>query len=239
MASNFIVLDTEGVNIGKPKNPGNIGETAHFYDFGFIVANEESGIFDKFSFVNTDIFNDYGLMKSAYYHDKLPQYHEGMGEEWIPASTREIWDVFCKAVTGYKVRDIWAYNVNYDNACVNNTIERASNGFRRFFAPYGTRYRDIWDYAGSTLCKTQKYVNWCVEHGYVSGKGNPSTSADTVGKYVTQNLDFEEKHTALSDCEIELEILLAAKKRKQKARQSKGQGWRDVATLAREMRKAS
>ena len=233
MSKNFIVLDTEGVNIGKPKNPNNIGETTHFYDFGFTVANREGEMLDKFSFVNVDIFNDYELMKSAYYADKLPQYHEGMGDLWIPASTLEIWNTFCKCVVDYGVRDIWAYNARYDRDCVNNTILRASNGFRRFFAPYGTRYRDIWDYAGSTVCNTSRYVKWCRDNGFVSKNGNPNTTADTVGKYLRGDMEYQECHTALSDAEDETAILLAAMKRHQKARHSMGQGWRDASKLAK------
>lgn len=235
--ANFIVLDTEGVNYGKPKNPANIAETARFYDFGFVVANREGETLDKFSFVNTDVFNDYGIMATAYYADKLPQYHEGMGDLWIPASTLEIWTTFCKAVQEYKVKDIWAYNVGYDRQCVNNTILAASNGFRRYFAPYGTRYRDIWDYAGSTICATSKFVKWCKDNGFVSSKGNPSTTADTVGKYLRGSMEYNECHTALSDCEDELMILLAAMQRHQKARHSQGQGWRDASKIAKELTK--
>lgn len=235
MSRNFIVLDTEGVNVGKP-NPNNLGDNAKFYDFGFIVANREGEILDKFSFVNTDVFNDFGLMSSAYYADKLPQYHEGIGDLWIPASTREIWDVFCKTAIQYDVRDVWAYNAQYDKSCTNFTIKCASNGFRRFFAPYGCKWRDIWDYAGSTICNTSKYVKWCRDNGFISKSGNPSTTADTVGKYLRGTLDYQECHTALSDAEDETMILLAAMKRHQKARHSMGQGWRDSSKIAKQLR---
>ncbi len=231
---NFIVLDTEGVNTGKPGK--NLGANALFYDFGFIVANREGEVMDKFSFVNMDVFSNNDLMSTAYYYEKLAQYHDGMGLEWVPASTLEIWNTFCKAVSDYRVRDIWAYNVNYDHASVNNTINTFSNGFRRFFAPYGCKYRDIWDYAGSTICNTKKYVVWCMEHGFMSPSGNPSTSADTVGKYLRGSLEYEERHTALSDCEDELKILMAAFKRKQKASHSSGRGWIDASKKAKLLR---
>lgn len=232
MGRNFIVLDTEGVNVGKP-NPHNLGDNAKFYDFGFVVADRDGNVLDKFSFVNTDVFNDYALMKSAYYADKLPQYHAGIGESWIPASTREIWDVFCKAVVNYGVRDIWAYNAKYDQACTNFTMQCESNQFRRFWCPFGTQWRDIWDYAGSTICNTTKYVKWCRDNGFISPSGNPSTTADTVGKYLRKSMDYAEYHTALNDAEDELIILLAAMKRHQKARHSMGQGWRDASKLAK------
>lgn len=232
---NFIVIDTEGVNIAPVQN-GNIAATARSYDIAWIVANGNGEVLDRFSFVNVDVFYQNDLMETAYYAEKLPQYHAGIGTEWIPANFFDIWQTFCKCVVDYKVTDVWAYNVNYDRIALNNTIKDASNGFRRYFAPFGVKFRDIWDYAGSTICNTKKYVNWCFVNGFISDKGNPLTNADTVGKYVTGNLDFEEKHTALCDCEIELQILLAAKRRKQKARKSSGQGWRDASRIAKELK---
>lgn len=236
MSKKFIVLDTEGVNDGKP-NANNLGANALVYDVGLVVADRAGNVYDRFSLVNTDVFYKDKLMKTAYYHDKLPQYHEGIGELWEPMSWLQIVNLMRDLVMDYGVRDVWAYNVSYDQAATNYTTAKASNGFKRFFAPYGTRYRDVWDYAGSTLCSTKKYVGWCIEHGFISASGNPSTSADTVGKYLRGSLYYEEQHTALSDAEDELRILLAAMKRKQKARQSRGQGWRDAAKIAKELAK--
>lgn len=236
MGRKFIVLDTEGVNDGKP-NKNNLGANALVYDVGIVVADRTGQVFDKFSIVNTDVFYQDSLMESAYYHEKIPQYIEGVGENWEPMSWLQIVNLMRNLVMDYQVKDIWAYNVLYDQSATNYTTAKASNGFKRFFAPYGTRYRDVWDYAGSTICATQKYVAWCIENGFVSASGNPSTSADTVGKYLRGSLEYQERHTALSDAEDELRILLAAFKRKQKARQSKGQGWRDASKIAKELAK--
>lgn len=232
----FIVLDTEGVNDGKP-NTNSLGANALVYDVGLVVADRQGNIYDRFSIVNTDVFYQNSLMESAYYHEKIPQYIEGIGENWEPMSWLQIVNLMRDLVMDYQVRDIWAYNVSYDQAATNYTTAKASNGFRRFFAPYGTRYRDVWDYAGSTLCATKKYVEWCIENGFVSASGNPSTNADTVGKYLRGSMEYKEQHTALSDAEDELYILLAAMKRKQKARDSRGQGWRDAAKIAKELAK--
>lgn len=232
----FIVLDTEGVNDGKPI-ANRLGANALVYDVGLIVADRQGNIYDRFSIVNTDVFCKNSLMESSYYHKKIPQYIEGIGENWEPMSWLQIVNLMRNLVMDYQVRDIWAYNVLYDQAATNYTTAKASNGFRRFFAPDGTRYRDVWDYAGSTLCATKKYVEWCIENGFVSASGNPSTSADTVGKYLRGSMEYKEQHTALSDAEDELCILLAAMKRKQKARDSRGQGWRDAAKIAKELTK--
>lgn len=234
----FIVVDTEGVQVPtRGVNENDLGKLSQFYDFGFIVAENDGTILERYSFVNSDVFFNKPLMNGAYYAEKLPQYHAGIGDEWLPLSTLSIWETFCKAIKTYNVKKVWAYNARYDRDSCNRTIKDFSNGFRKFFMPYGVKWGDIWDYAGATICNTQKYIKWCFDNGFKTKSGNPMTNADTVGKYITQNMDFVEQHTALSDCEIELEILLACKKRHAAQPKTMGQGWRKPAKLAKEISK--
>lgn len=235
MSRPFLVVDTEGVDAFNHNDGKAHGESALFYDFGAIVADREGRVYERFSFANSDVITNKKLMSSAYYADKLPQYFAGIGTEWQLADTLTIWETVQQVCKEYGIRDVWAFNARYDQQSTNFTIAQKSNGFRRYFLPYKTGWRDIWDYSGSTICNTKKYVKWCYEHDFITESGNPRTNADTVGKYILQDLDFNEQHTALSDCEIELKILLAAFKRNKKARHSKGQGWRDAAKIAKEL----
>ena len=63
-----IVLDTETTN----------GFDDPFvYDCGFAVVDKKGNVYEKFSFVNSDVFCKMkDLMKSAYYAEKIPQYWE-------------------------------------------------------------------------------------------------------------------------------------------------------------------
>lgn len=237
MSRNFIVLDTEGVDTVKYGDNKPHPETGLFYDLGYLVANREGEILCEHSFANSDVLFNTQLMNSAYYANKLPQYMNSLNEDWTVATTFDIWQQFKRDIAAYNVRDIWAYNVRYDMTIGNATIRQMSNGFVQYFTPYKTRYRDIWDYAGSLICNTPKYVRWCYANGFVSDKGNPHTTAETVYRYLHNELDFVEQHTALSDCRIELDILLTAFKRhNRKARKTKGQGWRDAAQTAKELK---
>lgn len=233
---NFLVLDTEAVDLFKHNDGKAHGETSLFYDLGCIVADREGRVYERFSFANSDVITNKQLMKSAYYAEKLPYYFNNMGSEWQLADTLTIWETVTYLCKKYQIKDVWAFNSRFDMQCTNFTISQESNGFRRYFLPYKTGWRDIWDFAGSTICNTKKYVRWCYNNGFVTESNNPKTNADTVGKYILGDLSFEEKHTALQDCEIELKILLAAMRRKQKSRKSCGQGWRDAAKIAKELR---
>lgn len=236
MARNYIVLDTEGVDTTKHLDDQPHPETSLFYDLGFMVIDGDTGeTLEEHSFINSDVFFNTDLMQSAYYANKRSIYLAGMGKDWQVADTLTIWRIFADACKRWGVRKVWAYNAKYDKNITNHTVREMSNGFQSYFTPYGVQWADIWDYAGSTLCNSKKYVSWCIAHEYVSAKGNPQTKAETVFRYLTEQLDFIEAHTALADCHIESAILWAAKKRKQKARHSMGHGWRDAARIAKEL----
>ena len=73
---------------------------------------------------------------------------------------------------------------------------------------------DIWGVACSSLINTQKYKKMCLENGMLTDSGEFfKTSAEATFRYITQNIEFEEAHTALNDAEIETEILRRAFKR--------------------------
>ena len=237
MTKKFIVLDTEGVDTQKLPDGKPNPSTGLFYDLGYIVADKSGNVYEKRSFANSDVIFNQELMSTSYYANKLPQYLENLNQDngWTVADTLTIFRQFRQDVSEYEIKEIWAYNCKYDKAITNSTVKQLSHGFACFFTPYRTKWRDIWDVAGSTICNTKKYVRWCIKNGFVSSKGNPSTSADTVGKYILNDLTFKERHTALSDCEIELSILLAALRRKQKTRKTCGHGWRDAAAIAKKL----
>lgn len=236
MTRNYIVIDTEGVDTQKRTDGQPNPASGLFYDLGFaVISGEDNHVITARSFINSDVFFNLPLMNTAYYAEKRPQYLDGMGIDWEVANTLTIYRTLKDYIKQYEVRDLWAYNARYDMAITNSTIRQMSNGFQSYFIPFKCRWRDIWDYAGSTICNTRKYVKWCLENGYTTANGNPSTSADTVGKYLRNDQDYVECHTALSDVFDEAYILREAKKRKQKARHSMGQGWRDASDLKKSM----
>ena len=73
---------------------------------------------------------------------------------------------------------------------------------------------DIWGVACKYLLNSSNYKKMCLESGKMSDTGLYfSTSAEVAMQYLSQRFDFIEDHTALSDAEIETELLFAALKR--------------------------
>ena len=58
------------------------------------------------------------------------------------------------------------------------------------------------------IAKTPTYKEFCFENGFVTKHKTPrpQVKAETLYRYITQNIDFIESHTALKDVMIEKEI---------------------------------
>ena len=73
---------------------------------------------------------------------------------------------------------------------------------------------DLWDIACDRLINIDKYRNYCLENDLLTAsKQYFKTSAETAFQYLMNQWDFVENHTALSDAEIEMQILAKALKK--------------------------
>ena len=73
---------------------------------------------------------------------------------------------------------------------------------------------DLWGLACEKLINIDKYRNFCLENNLLTtSKTFFKTSAETSFQYLMKDFDFIESHTALSDAEIESQILLKALKK--------------------------
>ena len=73
---------------------------------------------------------------------------------------------------------------------------------------------DIWGVACKYLLNNSKYKNMCLKENKISNSGLYfTTNAEVAMQYLSQRFDFIEDHTALSDAEIETEILFTCLKR--------------------------
>ena len=207
------------------------------YDFGYIVADIKGNIVVKRSFINDDVFSDTRMMETAYYAEKLPMYLENKGNEWKHTTTLEMWNAFNDDIKKYGIKsgDVFAFNAQFDKRSLNLTINKYSNGFVKEFIP-SDMWRDVWVIAGLSICCTAKYVSWTIDNGYITEKGrNPQTNAEVVYKYLTNNHNFNERHTALSDCEIEHFILMQCIKRHCKMPRTLGAGWAPAAKIKKNL----
>lgn len=234
MGKNFIVLDTETVdmfgrtlNVPDPKH-------ALTYDVGYLLVNGDTlQPVESRRYVVQEAFSR-PIITSAYYADKLPAYQAAIDlGELLERKFLYVWREFNELADAYNVRDIWAYNCRFDCAALDNTIRTLSNGYIDSFLLSCHRWRDVWDYA-SNITSSAGYLDYCATNNLYTQSGNPKTGAEQLYGYITGNPTHVEQHTALSDATEELQILIAARTRHKKTRpHSCGQGWRDAAKAQR------
>lgn len=195
-----IVLDTETANSVEQPLP---------YDFGWaVVDTENQEIVRKFSYVCAEIFLDKELMEQAYFAEKIPNYWEDIqsGKRKLK-KLLNIRKEFLSCLKTYDIKQICAYNMNFDKRASHNDIRYITSSFIRWFFPYNVEFICIWNMACTSFLNTLDYINFATTHGFVSEAGNIQTSAENAFRYLTNNPDFVESHTGLEDVEIETAIL--------------------------------
>lgn len=196
----YLVLDVE---------TANSTDDPLVYDLGFAVCDPKGNIYEAESYVVSDIFyKETELMQTAYYHEKLPKYYEGIKEKAFKVinfytAKKRIADLIEK----YNIKAVCAYNASFDTKALNTTQRYLTNSKYRYFLPYGTEVYCIWHMACQVICTQKRYIKFCLDNGFVSESGNIKTSAETVFAYMTKNEKYEECHTGLQDVLIETQIM--------------------------------
>ena len=178
------------------------------YDFALAIIDLHRNILCKFRIILKDVFyGEADLMRSAYYAEKLPQYHEAIekGEVLV----MDIWELraFVRDLCEhYGVTFAVAHNARFDYKSTNTTLRYVTKSKCRFFMPYGIEWWDTMKMAESTICQQKGYIRFCEENGYVTQQGKVRKTAEILYRYISKDADFVEEHTALSDVLIECEI---------------------------------
>lgn len=213
--SNYVVVDTETAN--TPKINGKLDvKNGQVYDFGAWVINDEGEQLAYLSLINKDVF--FGMkdaMRTAYYSNKIPQY---MNDIWecrrTVVDTWQMWHKFTELCLKWDVKGIIAHNAYFDRTVLNATMRYQTKSKKRFFFPYGIPVIDSLALAQKTICKSEQYIHFCKENNYMTNHTvpRPRATAEVLWRYLTNNNEYYEEHTGLSDAKIEAQIFLECRK---------------------------
>lgn len=203
---NILVLDTETtLGFGSPL----------IYDFGYRIIDREGTVIKEVSVLISEVFDTKALMNSAYYQEKVPMYQKMYEKGEIGKTTFvKAFKQFVSDVRKHKVEIISAYNIAFDMKALNNTLRMLDSTsydnqvLEKLVAQKNKKVLCIWNLACETILDTDEYRTYADLHDFKSEKGNYKTSAEVAYSYIKKLPDFVEKHTALADVEIEIEILL-------------------------------
>lgn len=197
----IVVFDTETVDTEHP----------YCYNVGLVIFDtDEMRVLTKREYVIEQVWHNPMLFSTAYYADKRPVYVSRMKGRKIKMSK---WGFVCREMQTifdtFDVKLAFAYNSSFDERVFNFNCD-----FFHTLNPFDNiPIKDIIPFVHNKIGFTPKFKNFCEDNELFTESGNYSANAENVYRFISQNKEFTEEHTALADSEIELEILLECIKR--------------------------
>lgn len=192
---NILVFDTETVDV----------EHAFCYNVGYTIVNIETREkLLKRDYVIEQVWENKMLFSTSYYAEKKQLYINALRgrkasiKHWGHTMQRMI-----KDIQDYNVEFAYAFNSPFDV----RVFDFNSEWFKTSNALDYVKTIDIRGLINKLLF-SDEYKAFCEENGFYTESGNYSGNAETLTKFIRQDIDFVEDHTALSDSLIEADIIL-------------------------------
>lgn len=202
---NILVFDTETTSLDKP----------FCYNLGYVIYDtDREMVLLKRDFVVEQVWHNRPLFESAYYADKRPQYVQGMrAHKIVMDKYGYIQRQMARDIREYNVEGAYAFNSSFDDRVFDFNAEyyHCNNALDN------VPVFDIRGYAVNYLMD-DKYREFCDRNADVTNGGDRKfvtesdgykTTAESFYCFLHDDIEFNEAHTALSDSEIELEVLKA------------------------------
>lgn len=186
----FAVIDTETLG-------GATSVYCPCYHLAAVAMTKKNDIFSKINIIileNLDLTSAfYGKMKKEYYRSLLKE-----DNVIICYTEQEACEIFTSWLVENNISCVCAYNSGFD--FVKTFVARCVVGYEFIDLQYA-----FFD----TIARYKKYNQFCQQYGYVTKKNNLQMTVEIAYRFLSGQNDFVEEHTALSDSEVEAEILKA------------------------------
>ena len=198
---NIIIFDTE--TIGKVNQDLiNIGYKIIDLDISngsFKTLQERDYLITRFINNKDYCLNDdfvgaqkYGLWLNALENKKA-----------VKRTLKQVFKTLENDIKKFKVLCGYAYNCKFD------VDKFMKNGFE-----FNIPIFDIWGYASKAIINTYDYYKWAIENNQLTeSERYISSTVESVTRYLNNDLNFKESHTALDDVQYETQILVECFKR--------------------------
>ena len=190
----YAVIDTE--TIGGFTN-------AKVLEVGIVICDKKGEIYDSINLICRETLQQLIFEPIDFWTPEKKQYYYDNAHTTINVLD---WRHCCRFLEMFlkenKVSKVMAYNLIFDIGAIENS--------NKLFIGYdfleGYQKQCIWGMACETICNCKKYQNFCLQNGLHSSRGNISTTAENVYRFITNNLEHKEAHTAISDAIEEAKI---------------------------------
>lgn len=191
----ILVFDTETVDV----------EHAFCYNVGYcIVDTETKEKLIKRDYVVEQVWENKMLFSTSYYADKKELYVSALRgrrakiKYWGHVMQRMVRDI-----QEFDVEFAYAFNSPFDV----RVFDFNSEWFKSSNALDYVKTIDIRTLI-NPLVFSSEYKEFCETHNLFTESGNYSANAESLTKFIRQDKEFVEEHTALSDSLIEADIIL-------------------------------
>ncbi len=205
---NIIVFDTETAGC-KTQTLLNVG----YKILDLNIQKGEAHTLVARDYLITEVINNELFMLNDMFvgEEKYKKYKYLLENKLIiKRSIKQIFATMARDITKHKVLFGFAYNCDFDTDKFAKTAQLKALANPLEILPIF----DIWAYAVNHICKTSDYIEWAKANEiFTETQFYISTSVESVCKYMYNNLDFVENHTALSDVDHEVNILIECVRR--------------------------
>ena len=194
----FAIFDTETNGVNNP----------YIYDIAWQIVDKKGNVYESENFAIRETITDPAIMCQAYYHKKVyTDYIEMLAGGMLELVNYNFaMAKFNRQIKEHNVKVISAYNLGFDLRALKAT-NMLINKIPAANISKKLERLDIWQFACETFLNSRTFKKEAFRNAWISDKGNIQTGAEIAYKYLTGNPDFIEDHTALSDVEIERDIL--------------------------------
>jgi hypothetical protein len=178
------------------------------YDMGFVIVDKVTlqPVF-QYNAAVQEVFQDSKTMTKAHFAHKLFTHYPQLFQS--NAIMLRSWEQVVAdiefAVKQFNVDTVMAYNLPFDRAAFTMTSKRTKvfNWLKTSIENGTINFVCLWKACCNGFMQTEDYKEYCRKNGFYSAKGNIQTGAEIAIRYLKQEPDFIEDHTALSDAVIE------------------------------------
>jgi DNA polymerase III epsilon subunit-like protein len=174
-SSNSVVVDIESSRSGL------------IYDLGLLILNKDGFPVKQFCFLVKENLSLISKTKYAKYLELVE-----MGEAKI-LPLQDIVYALTDIVKTYKIKTFVAYNIGFDFTRIAKTLQQYKNPFENL------KKICLWKVMKNYLMSNSRYFDFCKYNNFLTEKGKAKSTLETVIRYLTNDVEFNQSHCSLSD----------------------------------------
>ena len=194
----FLIIDIE-----TAKKSNDI-----IFDLSFGIYSQSEGLIGRTGYIISE-----NKDQIPYYSDRVKRYDDYLQEgSYHIKSFKNIIDILDRMINKYQISYVTAYNSGFDmtridNACNKQGIVNPLNGLVEL---------DLYHMSAQTLGRQKSFKKFVEANNFYTLKGNRSSGAETMYRYIELEPKLQEEHTGYGDIAWEANILNRVLRQKQK-----------------------